>query len=204
MPLLRSQQAAEPVAPSSCCVSCSLLINGPLVECSSFLPLFERLLCKWHLFPPCSDTAALTALSSPPLPSTTHARVHSTAQTQHPHPLLRRCAWVRVRCTRSPLHSEGRSRGHPEMARAVGRHACLSAGAASLGQTTHTQQSGDQPTRACSPPRRQPCASSSALHHTPPCNQGEDRKGTLPSHFASLWQGAAGSEAETQQEENSG
>jgi hypothetical protein len=106
--------------------------------------------------------------------------------------------------TRSPPCCGGRPRDCAPLVAAMGRHACLAAGAAALRQTTRAEQSGGQPTRARPHPRRQPRASRHPLHRPAASRPGGHGQGAQHPNAAPLRQGGAGRARQTKQEENSG
>jgi hypothetical protein len=58
-------------------------------------------------------------------------------------------------------------------------HAAVTGGEAATGQTTHTDSSGGQPTRACTSPRCEPCASSSELLEVAAGGEAKNRQADL-------------------------
>jgi hypothetical protein len=136
---LCKQEASLVAVHGRSCAFCSSLIHAILVPHSPLLLRFERRLCMLQVPRSCSRRHFPDAPFLSPSLSASHARVHSTAEAQHPHSLPRRCAWCWLRRARSPLRSQGRRQPHPLLASAMAQHTCLAAGAASLRQTAHPQ-----------------------------------------------------------------
>jgi hypothetical protein len=132
-----------------------------------------------------------------------HAASQRRGQASHPPRVRCRRRHSQLRRACAPPRNQGRTRDRPPVVAAMGRQRCLPGGAAAHGQTTLAEQSGGQPSRARSHPRRQSRASRHSLHGAAASRASGDRQGALSPFAAALRQGRAGREAEKRQEEDS-
>ena len=150
-----------------------------------------------------SQRSQILLLASAALSTRSHVTSQCRCQARNPPRVRSTIAHSQLLRARPSSFGERRQQNSQPLAPTVEWQCCFTAGAAAIGQTAQAQQQTSAATRTQTHPRRQPQASPGQLHSAAAVRAGGDRHSAVPSHSASLRQGGAASQEQSNEEENS-